>query len=555
MIGHKRKHGKSKNDEDLILSNDNIMEEQKDIEMSSSKKPLWIPEVKNSLKLFPSSTNILEFEKIEELMNKDGDDILINQENHPFYTTIKKMIYSFGDVKEPNKLTIIKISNFVNKYVSLLIKIIQECDFKKIIEYFYKAEKNKLDSIKKFKHKSLFMNFYEDEKKNFSFENDNDNINEIEDIIKNDNNEDNDDLDDSLNELKIFEEKEKEEEINKNQEDKENEFKMNDSIYEMKDINNIFKETEELNREIAIFQDKRTELMDQKTYEEYIKCRQINFLSRGKKFFQNFLQNNFTEEEKFPNELKEASNIELIAFILNEEIKKIIINSIKEKNPNKKLFILTQPLSPEDIDYFLKKELSILLNFQEKFLNDYSTINEFRKKKINHKVYNKFIKLKKGKNGETFLVIKKYIFIKDPEECEFLSKNKQASEVQVINGILKLREQIIKIKNLKINNREGLRKNKKNEKNKNFIGIKEMIDFIGVDNYYEYFLCKNYVKEINLEEVKINDLTNYISVLNKVNKKKISSKFEEWLNFSNEQKNEIKNEFQKYISKELNFGK
>ena len=165
MIGHKRKHGKSKNDEDLILSNDNIMEEQKDIEMSSSKKPLWIPEVKNSLKLFPSSTNILEFEKIEELMNKDGDDILINQENHPFYTTIKKMIYSFGDVKEPNKLTIIKISNFVNKYVSLLIKIIQECDFKKIIEYFYKAEKNKLDSIKKFKHKSLFMNFYEDEKK------------------------------------------------------------------------------------------------------------------------------------------------------------------------------------------------------------------------------------------------------------------------------------------------------------------------------------------------------------------------------------------------------
>jgi len=359
-------------------------------------------------------------------------------------------------------------------------------------------------------------------------------------------------LDDSLNELKIFEEKEKEEEINKNQEDKENEFKMNDSIYEMKDINNIFKETEELNREIAIFQDKRTELMDQKTYEEYIKCRQINFLSRGKKFFQNFLQNNFTEEEKFPNELKEASNIELIAFILNEEIKKIIINSIKEKNPNKKLFILTQPLSPEDIDYFLKKELSILLNFQEKFLNDYSTINEFRKKKINHKVYNKFIKLKKGKNGETFLVIKKYIFIQDPEECEFLSKNKQASEVQVINGILKLREQIIKIKNLKINNREGLRKNKKNEKNKNFIGIKEMIDFIGIDNYYEYFLCKNYIKEINLEEIKTNDLTNYISMLNKVNKKKICAKFEEWLNMSNEQKNEIKNEFLKYNTKNPN---
>ena len=149
-------------------------------------------------------------------------------------------------------------------------------------------------------------------------------------------------------------------------------------------------------------------------------------------------------------------------------------------------------------------------------------------------------------------MIKKYIFIQDPEECEFLSKNKQASEVQVINGILKLREQIIKIKNLKINNREGLRKNKKNEKNKNFIGIKEMIDFIGVDNYYEYFLCKNYIREINLEEIKTNDLTNYISMLNKVNKKKICAKFEEWLNMSNEQKNEIKNEFLKYNTKNPN---
>ena len=134
-------------------------------------------------------------------------------------------------------------------------------------------------------------------------------------------------MDDSLNELKIFEEKEKEE-LNKSKTDKENEYKISDSINEIKDINNISKEVEELNREIALFQDKRTELMDQKTYEEYIKCRQINFLSRGKKFFQNFLQNNFTEEEKFPNELKESSNIELIAFILNEEIKKIIMRII-----------------------------------------------------------------------------------------------------------------------------------------------------------------------------------------------------------------------------------
>ena len=555
MIGQKRNREKSENNEELLLSNENIEkneeEELKENEIFSSKKPLWISEVKNALKLFPSSTNILEFEKIEDIMSKDTDDILINQENHPFYTTIKKMVYSFGDVKEPNKLTIIKISNFVNKYISYLIKIIQECDFKKIIEYFYKEEKNKLDSIKKFRHKSFFINFYDNEKKNL-MENDiyeQDNINNKTNNINNE--EENYDMEDSLDELKIFGE---DEEDNKSKMEKEFDYKMNESISDIKQINNdnlMYREIEELNREIALFQDKRTELMDQKTYEEYIKCRQINFLSRGKKFFQNFLQNNFTEEEKFPNELKESSNIELIAFILNEEIKKIVINSIKGKNPNKKLFILTQPLTPDDIDIYIQKELSTLSNFLEKFHNDIFMINEFRKKKINNKVYNKFTKVKHGKNGEILLVIKKYIFIKDQEECEFLSKYKQTSEVQIINGILKLREQLIKVKNQKINNREGLRKDKNIEKNKCLIGIKEMIDFIGVDNYYEYFLCKNYVRDINVEQIKINELNSYLSMLNKVNKKKICSKFEEWLNLSQEEKNEIKKEFQKYNTKNL----
>ena len=185
-----------------------------------------------------------------------------------------------------------------------------------------------------------------------------DNINNKTNNINNE--EENYDMEDSLDELKIFGE---DEEDNKSKIEKEFDYKMNESISDIKQINNdnlMYREIEELNREIALFQDKRTELMDQKTYEEYIKCRQINFLSRGKKFFQNFLQNNFTEEEKFPNELKESSNIELIAFILNEEIKKIVINSIKGKNPNKKLFILTQPLTPDDIDIYIQKELSTL---------------------------------------------------------------------------------------------------------------------------------------------------------------------------------------------------
>ena len=63
-----------------------------------------------------------------------------------------------------------------------------------------------------------------------------------------------------------------------------------------------------------------------------------------------------------------------------------------------------------------------------------------------------------------------------------------------------------------------------------------MIDFIGIDNYYEYFLSKDYLKEINLDEIKMNELNSYLSVLNKINKRKICSKFEEWLNLSPEKK-------------------
>ena len=44
----------------------------------------------------------------------------------------------------------------MNKYISLLLRIFRECEFKKVIDFFYKEEKNKLESIKKFKHKSFF---------------------------------------------------------------------------------------------------------------------------------------------------------------------------------------------------------------------------------------------------------------------------------------------------------------------------------------------------------------------------------------------------------------
>ena len=581
MIGHKRKgdeileisndkNDKNENNEEII--NEKEEEKEKEKEIYKSNKPLWNQEVKKSIHLFGLSTNELELEKIEDIMdeqeNKDNETV-INQNEYPFYSTIKKMMYSFGDVKEPNKKTIVAILNFVNNYLNLLIQIMQECDYKKIIEYLYKPEKEKMDSIKKYKHKSLFANNIFNKKELdltfFGANNDNNENNDNNDNYDNNNNNNNNDnnnnisdLDESLNDLNMYGDEDNDNE-DKNKKNTNNDFENNNNNCDNnnndnKSINNnnnnnlslniINQDKDDNNMERALFQDKRTELMDSKTYEEYIKCRQQNFLTRGKKFFINFLQN-FAKNDKFPNELKESNNVELIAFILNEEIKKIITNSIRNKHPNKKLFIITQPLSPEDVEIPSKNELLVLSNFLNNFHNDIYMINEFKKKRTNNKDYNKNVKIKNGKNGEIYLIVKKFAFIHDKEESEFLSKMKSISETQVINGILKLREQLVKAKNHKINMREGLRNNNKNKtsQNKKLIGIKEMIDFIGVDNYYEYYLCKDYLRNINLEEIKINEFNSYLSTLNKINKKKISSKFDDWLNLSPEEKQEIKKEF------------
>ena len=548
---------KRKGDKFIEAINENSEKKEEEKEIYTSKKPLWIQDVKKSIQYFPLSINELEFEKIEDIMNEENNDSIINHEEHPYYSTIRKIMYAFGDVKDPNKKTIIKISNFINTYISLLIQIIQECDYKKIIEYFFKAEKEKLDSIKKYKHRSFFSNnIFNKKEMELSFFGAN----------NEENNEENNNLEDeedSLEELNIYGDEEENNEnkfIKKEKMNNINNAKNIDNIFELNSENNLIengknktlnvnlfnKDKDESNREITIFQDKRTELMDTKTYEEYIKCRQHNFLSRGKKYFQNFLQN-LGKDDKFPNELKESSSVELIAFILNEEIKKIITNSIKNKHPNKKLFILTQPLSPNDIEFFCNKEIQILANFLDNFHNDIFMINEFKKKKIN-KIYNKNTKVKNGKNGEINLIIKKFAFIHDQEESEFLSKIKSNSETQVINGIIKLREQLIKAKNQKIM-KEGLRNNKTNISYQNkFISIKEMIDFIGVENYYEYFLSKDYIRNINLEEIKLNEFNSYLSKLNKISKKKISSKFDCWLNLNPDQKEEIKNEFKNLTS-------
>ena len=520
MLGHKSKPSSS------IETIVNTKEENAKEEIYSSNKPLWLKDVKNSLKLFPSSIKEEEFEKIEDLINQEIADETINYDEYPFYTTTKKIMYSFGDVKDPNKKTVIKISNFMKEYIYLLYKITTECDFKKIIDHFYNKEIKKFRNFKKLKHRN---NFFISNNNN---DNNNINNNNFTDSNFEEDNENNIvEINDPFNELNLFSDNNIFKDVNN----------YTVSMPENNNTNNNFcefngNERDEDYAENIQFQNMRTEYMDTKTYYDYISCRQQNFLTRGKKFFQNYI-NSICKSDSIPNELKEINNIEFIAFLLKEEIKKIIITSIKKKHPQNKLFILTQALSVEDINPQCEEETNVLKNFLENYHNDIFLINEFKKKNFAKKGnYNKFKKLKKGKNGEMLLVIKKFVFIFDEEECEFLSRIKSSSEIQIINGVIKLREKLIKMKSQKNNL-------------KNFIvTIKNMLEFIGVDNYYEYFLCKFFIREINLMEIKSSELNNYISKLNKINKKFICGKFENWLNLSPTEKDDIKKEFRNLMN-------
>jgi hypothetical protein len=79
------------------------------------------------------------------------DEHLCDPEEYPYYQTIKKLLYAFGDCYKNNPRTIIYMHDFVKKWLILIIKIISECEFKKIMEHLYSYEYSKFFNYKKLK--------------------------------------------------------------------------------------------------------------------------------------------------------------------------------------------------------------------------------------------------------------------------------------------------------------------------------------------------------------------------------------------------------------------
>ena len=511
MLGNKRKKNTNNENEDI---------EKIEIKTPNSNKPLWIHEVKYSLNsLFPSSLKPNDFEKINDLMVQDNESD-IDKEELIYFSSIKKIMFAFGDTFNSNNKTILYMENFIREFLINLGKILNECDFKKIIEHFFNYEYEKLHNYKKLKFRNNIIQGKES--------NEDSNDEESKKNINNNN------LNNGINDLLLEEEEDNfgidSDEKNKNG-IKKNSFLTNkDDFY----IEN------------TTFQSERTEQMDKKQYEEYFNCRQHNFLSKGKKTFQNYIQN--VIGNPFPNELRDFNNIELIAFILKEEIRKIITDSIKEKHPKKKLFILTQPLSIDDISPFCKREIENLTSFFQDFSHDINLIKEFKKKSFADKNHNKNCKVKKGENGEINLIIKKNIFISDEKESEFFKKRKNY-ENQVFTAIMLYKDKLIKLKKDKSHMRYLRNSDKKeiDENQNQILTIKDLLNEYGINNYYEYFLIKDIIFEINIVEIKPNEILHKISLLNKVNKKKLSQKFDLWIKMSKKEKDEIKIQFEKIM--------
>jgi hypothetical protein len=584
---------------------------EKIIPIVNSKKPLWIDEVKKTCEEILPQIDMKDLEMTKDILaREDGEDMFISMEEYPYYQTIKKLNYAFGDTFKNSQRTVIYSHDFLKRFLVTLGKILYECDFKKTIEHLYSYEYSKFYNYKKLKFKNTFdENEGGEEKKENLLEGDllsfEDGLNEVLDIdemeIDNIDNNENQEMqgDDHQNLIQ-------ESEINHSsshlaplsnfmpqmtQHSANKNFSLSTmpKNYNSKNyLESIFEDKDENYFENLAFQDQRTSSMSQIEYMEFISCRHQTFLTKGKKTFLNYLQNILGNY--FPNELKDFNNLELISFLCKEILRKIMTEAIRNKHPGgeRKLFVLNFPILVEDIEDLCSAEMEKLETFTQDYNSDIYLMKELKKKKSS-KDNNRNVKIKKSEN-EVLVIIKKIIFLEDETQIEFLRKNKKKSEEKVTfclgrlaekyQDILKSLKLFFENKNDEENNmttrgKKSSRKKMKKEQNGESYPLQEtfnledfLINNLGIKNYYEYFLIQNFLipnleDKLNPTQVKEMDNSDYkslkdeinskLALIKKTNKKILWAKFKIWLKMSNNERNFIIDEFNKITKLENNF--
>lgn len=418
-------------------------------------------------------------------------------------------MYAFGDCEKNNSRAVIYVHDFLKKWIVCLARIVNECEFKKVLEHLYSYEYSKYFNYKKLKVK----NIVNDEQ---TYNAANVNLSKSKAINDDDDFMANIELDLELNKEEVIED-----------------IILEDDSNKKNCLENLFQDKDAQYFENLAFQDQRTNNMTRQEYIDYINCRIQTFISRGKKYFINFLcsLNSLISNFNLPNEFKDPSNAELVSFLLKEIIHKVITSAVKQKDAENRLLPLKFPLSVDDIADLFNFELDKL----ESFFLDYSSsiylIKEFKKKKLT-KEYNKNVKLKKV-NGKLNLIVKKYVYLQD-DEIDFLKRHKKSIEENSLNII---KSEFLLKKKRNINNN--------NNNNKIFTLQKnEFIKIFEINNYYTFFLFKDLIIKTSEDDFKVNlDLDK----IKRLNKKFLLSKFSEWINKEDNQRNKIISEFKNFI--------
>jgi hypothetical protein len=347
-----------------------------DQSLINSKKPLWIEETKKTCNRLIPVLDYKELEETKEMLMDDGE-CYFDLVDYPYYHTIKKLLYAFGDTVKSNHKTIILFHDFIKKWLIEIGKLVQECEFKKVLEHLYSFEIAKYNTSKKLSIKNNFNN-----------------MEEI--IVDND-----EDVLIDLDERRDF-------------------------------IDNIFEDKDSEYYENLIYQDERTKKMTEQEYIEYNMCRTQSFMSKNKKIFLNYLT---TLMPNLPYDLKDQSNMELVSFLIKELIHKIVKQAIKNKNPENKLFILKHPLLVCDVEELINQELDTIESFLSDYYNSIYLIKEFKKKRVS-KDNNKNVKVRKDGHRIT-LIIKKFVFLDDSEtfkKYKKLAENKLTSLIKKLSS-------------------------------------------------------------------------------------------------------------------------
>ena len=390
--------------------------------------------------------------------NNENCEYDINE--YPYYITIKKLLYAFGDCYKPNHKTILYFHDFVKKWLISIAKLISECEMKKVLDHLYSFEYSRFHSYKKLKMKNC--------------NNDSDDENgkkEDDDIL-----------------LDIDEEK--------------------DGV-----LSNLLEDKNENYYEDLAFQDERTKYMNEMEYMEFNNCRTQSFLTKGKKNFINYLQNIVPNG---PFELRDQNNLEFISYLIKEIIHKIIKQTVKNRNPEKKLIVQDQPLQISEIDELATYELEIIDSFLNDYYNSVYLIKEFKKKKYD-KENNKNVKVKK-KGNSFFVIIKKFIFLDD---CENFKKIKKVSEKKILDYAKSLTQG-------------------KNKKDLITMSKEEFLQSYPLNNAYEYFILRDLIAADE------DNVSLKLASIKKINKKYLNIKLKEWLSLTD--RSDISKEYNKFTN-------